>query len=220
MGRSTSLPNVSAGWEDASLAYRTRPQVCRATIDGKHAADFADKGVDVMVKRKSRATCSERRIIGWREWVSLPALGIDAIKAKLDTGAKTSALHAWDQEIYEQDDRPWVRFSAHPFQRNDAIVVRCSAPLADYRWVRNSGGARDRRYVIATELAVGDATWSIELTLTKRDEMGFRMLIGREAMGGRLIVDPRQSYRAGRRAAFVASLRHTPKRRTVPRSAE
>ena len=159
MGRSTSLPNVSAGWEDASLPYRTRPQVCRATIDGKHAADFADKGVDVMVKRKSRATCSERRIIGWREWVSLPALGIDAIKAKLDTGAKTSALHAWDQEIYEQDDRPWVRFSAHPFQRNDAIVVRCSAPLADYRWVRNSGGARDRRYVIATELAVGDATW-------------------------------------------------------------
>ena len=176
--------------------------------------------MDVTVKRKSRATCSERRIVGWREWVSLPALGIDAIKAKLDTGAKTSALHAWDQEVYQQDDRPWVRFCAHPLQRDDAIAVRCAAPLTDYRWVRNSSGARERRYVIVTMLAVGGATWSIELTLTNRDEMGFRMLIGREAMGGRLIVDPGQSYRAGRRSVVFASPRHTPKRQTVPRSAE
>ena len=177
--------------------------------------------MDVTVKRKSRATSSERRIVGWREWVSLPDLGIDAIKAKLDTGAKTSALHAWDQEVYEQDDRPWVRFTAHPLQRDDAIAVRCAAPLTDYRWVRNSGGTRERRYVIATMLAVGGATWSIELTLTNRDEMGFRMLIGREAMGGRLIVDPGKSYRAGRRTAVVASPpRHTPNRRTVRRSAE
>ena len=195
-------------------------RVCRAPIDGRHAADIAGKGVDVTVKRKSRATGSERRIVGWREWVSLPALGIDAIKAKLDTGARTSALHAWNQEVYERDDRPWIRFCAYPFQRDDATVVRCAAPLADHRWVRNSGGARERRYVIATMLAVGGATWSIELTLTNRDEMGFRMLIGREAMRGRLIIDPKQSYRAGRRAAVVASRGHTPHRRAVGRSAE
>lgn len=140
---------------------------------------------------------ADRRIVGWREWVSLPALGIDAIKAKLDTGAKTSALHAWDQERHDVDGRPWVRFRAHPFEHDDDSAVHCAAPLTDCRWVTNSGGNRERRYVITTIIGIGGASWDIELTLTSRDEMGFRMLIGREAMRGRLVVDPTQSFRTG-----------------------
>lgn len=155
----------------------------------------------------TKASRVDRRIVGWREWVSLPTLGIHAIKAKLDTGAKTSALHAWDQELYEVDERPWVGFWAHPLQRDDGTVVRCEAPLTDRRWVTNPGGTRERRYVVTTMLAVGGECWEIELTLTHRDEMGFRMLVGREAMRGRLIVDPSQSFRTGSRARIVRSPR-------------
>lgn len=140
------------------------------------------------------------RVVGWREWVSLPELGIDAIKAKLDTGAKTSALHAWDLEFYEIDGLPWVRFCTYPFERDDDTVVRCAAPLADCRWVTNPGGKRERRCVITTMLGISGVSWGIELTLTNRDEMGFRMLVGREAMRGRLIVDPGRSFCTGGRA--------------------
>ena len=149
----------------------------------------------------------------------MPALGIDAIKAKFDTGAKTSALHAWDQELYEVDELPWVRFNAHPFERDDGTVVRCAAPLTDCRWVTNSGGKRERRYVITTLLGIGGDAWHIELTLTNRDEMGFRMLVGREAMRSRLIVDPTQSFRAGRRAGRVRSPRANSGNRPMRRSA-
>ena len=136
--------------------------------------------------------------------MALPELGIDAVKAKLDTGARTSALHAWDQEDFAIDELPWVRFYVHPLQRDDETAVRCAAPLADRRWVTNSGGMRERRSVITTTLGMGEETWVIELTLTNRDEMGFRMLIGREAMRGRLIVDPKRSYRMGRHPAVRA----------------
>ncbi len=146
---------------------------------------------------KSQILVRNRRVAGWREWVALPELGINSIKAKLDTGAKTSALHAWDQKLFERDGRTWVRFNAHPLQRNDEIVLACQAPLTDSRLVTNSGGTGEMRNVIQTSLEVGGESWPIELTLTNRDEMGFRLLIGRQAMRGHFVVDPKFSFRLG-----------------------
>ena len=140
----------------------------------------------------------EPAVIGWREWVRLPDLAPDdAIKAKIDTGARTSAIHAWDIERVMIDGEPWVRFSLHPRQRDDQHVVTASARLLEEREVRSSNGDVESRCVVSTTLALGGRTWPIELTLTKRDQMGFRMLLGRTAMAGRLRVDPGVSYRAG-----------------------
>lgn len=141
---------------------------------------------------------TRRRILGWREWVSLPCLGIGAIKAKLDTGAKTSALHAWDISLRMVDDRQWIRFRVPSMQRNKPTSVLCEAPLSDQRWVTNSSGAREQRYIINTKLQIGSRSWPIELSLTNREAMEYPMIIGREAMRNRLIIDPKASYRAGR----------------------
>jgi hypothetical protein len=134
-------------------------------------------------------------VVGWREWVRLPDLLPDEpIKAKIDTGARTSAIHAWDIETTERDGVAVVRFSLHPRQRDDDHVVVAEAPLLDEREVRSSNGDVERRLVVQTTLAIADLRYPIELTLTKRDQMGFRMLIGRTAMAGRLVVDPGSSH--------------------------
>ena len=145
--------------------------------------------------------------LGWREWIALPELGVDAVKAKLDTGARTSSLHAFDMVRYEEDGRPMVRFEIHPRQRSSAEAVEVEAEVVDERWVRNSGGARELRPVIETDVLVGSERWPIELTLTRRDEMGFRMLLGRQALRKRALVDSGGSYRAGGRAAEVGKRR-------------
>jgi hypothetical protein len=132
----------------------------------------------------------DRKIIGWREWIALPELGIEAIKVKTDTGARTSALHAYDVEI--EGDR--VRFKVNPMQRDTKRVVSCSALLIDKREVRSSTGRVTRRPVIQTRLSLMGKSWPIELTLVPRDRMGFRMLLGRQAIRGRYIVDPGRSY--------------------------
>ena len=133
-------------------------------------------------------------VIGWREWVALPALGVHSIKAKVDTGARSSTLHAFNVERFERQGLTMVRFKAHPIQRNDDYIVAAEAPLLDDRIVRNSGGQSELRPVIETSVQLGNSLWTIELTLTNRDEMGFRMLLGRQAVRRRYLVDPGRSY--------------------------
>ena len=135
-------------------------------------------------------------MLGWREWVSLPELGIDAIKAKIDTGARTSALHAYRISPFEEDGRRRVHFAVHPVQRRKLPEVECVADVIDERMVTSSSGHRERRLVIRTPLDVGGRVWPIEITLTDRDEMSFRMLLGRQALRRRVLIDPGRSFRA------------------------
>ena len=136
-------------------------------------------------------------VLGWREWVTLPELGIDRIKAKVDTGARTSALHAFDVKLDTRVDAEIVKFKIHPEQNNLDLVIECEAPLIDMREVRDSGGHSEERYVIATEVMIGSHSHTAEVTLTNRDTMGFRMLLGRTLLNNRYLVDPAKSYLMG-----------------------
>jgi len=141
---------------------------------------------------------SARATIGWREWAALPDLNLPAIKAKIDTGARTSALHAFLIEPYTRDGVDMLRFLIHPIQLNQKLEVECHAPVYDFREVTDSGGHREMRYVIQSKVVIGDITLPIEMTLTNRDTMRFRMLLGRRAMENRFVVDPGASYVNGK----------------------
>ncbi len=143
---------------------------------------------------------TEKPMLGWREWVSLPALNLDPIKAKIDTGARSSALHAFSIEKYHKGGALWVMFALHPLQTREDIVVECHAAVKDRRLVSDSGGHKQRRYVIETPLLIGQTLITAEMTLTNRDSMRFRMLLGRTAMNGHFIIDPAASYLQGNRA--------------------
>ena len=132
--------------------------------------------------------------VGWREWLGLPELGIDKIKAKVDTGARTSCIHAFRVEEFTQEEQVWVRFWVHPIQDDNNTEIQCQAKVIDQRTVTDSGGHQEQRYVIQTQLLIGGQQWPIEATLTNRDTMKFRMLLGRTAMAGRIVVDPELSY--------------------------
>lgn len=146
--------------------------------------------------RSSGSTTPPPRI-GWREWIAIPDWGVDFIKAKVDTGARTSSLHVEHLERFERDGENWVRFTVRPWQRSRADAVRAEAKIIASRNVKSSTGTIQRRPVIRTEVMVAGVTVLIEITLTSRDEMGFRMLLGREAMRRRFVVDPGASYLGG-----------------------
>jgi len=145
----------------------------------------------------SQAAGEDRPVLGWREWVSLPRLGVPTIKAKIDTGACSSALHVFGLDEFSREGKVWVRFQIHPIQRNGQLSIPAEAELLEYRRVRSSTGHDAWRPVIVTDVGWGGLRWSIELTLASRDEMGFRMLLGRRDVRGRFVVDPAASYTGG-----------------------
>ena len=140
----------------------------------------------------------ELPIIGWREWVELPDLGVRSIKAKVDTGARSSSLHAFDVQQFQVDGETWVEFKIHPVQRKATKEVTARAKILEFRSVRSSSGKVTLRPVIVTSIGLLGVVWPVELTLANRDEMGFRMLLGREAFRRRFLVDAGTSYRGGK----------------------
>jgi hypothetical protein len=136
---------------------------------------------------------------GWREWVQLPDLGLPAIKAKVDTGARTSALHAFNLRPFIENGKQRIEFSIHPKQKDVKTVIVCQSDVLDQRVVSDSGGHREERFVILTTLDIGGHKWPIEMTLTARDNMKFRMLLGRTAIENRALVDASASYLVGKK---------------------
>ena len=143
------------------------------------------------VKRRER--------IGWREWVALPDLKVSRIKAKIDTGARSSALHAFDIERFRRRGKTMLRFQIHPLQRSHRRVVSAEAEMIDERAIRSSNGETTLRPLILTRLTLLERTWEIELTLASRDQMGFRMLLGRQALRSQFLIDPGRSYLGGKK---------------------
>lgn len=136
--------------------------------------------------------------------MSLPDLGVTRIKAKVDTGARSSSLHAYNVRAFRRGGRSMLRFQIHPLQRDARTVVEAEAELVEMRKVRSSSGAQTLRPVVVTSLELGGQSWDIELTLIRRDEMGFRMLLGRQAVRNRFLIDPGRSFVAGRKNPLAA----------------
>ena len=161
----------------------------------------------------------QKKIIGWKEWFNLECLGLPAIKGKIDTGAKTSALHAFNIENFYIEDVEYVKFDIHPLQKNKKLERRCVARVIDRRMVSDSGGRKEKRFVIKSELAIDKTKISIEITLVNRDTMTFRMLLGRDAVKqAKMLVDPSRSFVQGRikKSAVMALYKQT-KTTTDPR---
>ncbi len=164
--------------------HPTRPVVPASEVVGYHLEAVA-------IATRARKALP---VIGWREWVSLPDLGVPALKAKVDTGARTSALHAFDLEIDETSAGAVARFEIHPDQQGANGAIAVEWPILTWRKVRSSNGDVEERPVIRTALELGGKRWPVDVTLTNRDEMGFRMLLGRAAIRRRFVVDSGRSF--------------------------
>lgn len=149
---------------------------------------------DNQSKNKVRNQASSNIIIGWREYASLPELDIERVKVKIDTGARSSALHAFNIQERSQNGKQIISFQVHPQQRDSHTTITTEAELLEYRQIRNSGGKAQLRPVIKTNIQVGAEIWTIELSLTNRDVMGFRMLLGRQGVRNKFLVDPGRSF--------------------------
>ena len=152
-----------------------------------------------MLNSQGKPIPEKSTLIGWKEWLVLPDLKIPALKAKIDTGARTSALHTFSLEEFTSEERLMVRFGIHPFRQHSTVELFCEAPVVDQRLVKNSGGYTEMRYVIETNVLLGTLRWPIKISLTNRDGMMFRMLLGRTALKERFIVDPAKAYLTGRK---------------------
>ncbi len=183
---------------------RSQPSLCAGRVvfhrDGRcrESQIGAREEVSLKTRRKNPGSKIRLPVIGWREWVALPQLGIAFIKPKIDTGARSSSLHASGVEEFYRGETLCVRFRVHPIQRKKEFGVRAEAEVLEYRSVKSSSGEKSRRPVILTEIEILGQRWPIELTLADRDEMGFRMLLGREAVRGRFLVDAGKSFYGGK----------------------
>jgi hypothetical protein len=148
--------------------------------------------INILLRKKMKR--KELKIIGWREQVSLPDLGIKKIKAKVDSGARTSSLHAFDVEIYKRGKNEYVKFSVHPEQKSSKNEKQCKSKILEFRKVKSSNGHTELRPVILTTVSLMDEEWEVEMTLTNRDEMGFRMLLGRESIRKKFLIDTGNSF--------------------------
>lgn len=151
-----------------------------------------------------------KAVIGSEEWCRFPGLDLPAIKARVDSGAKTSSIHAFNIHTFRRQGNQWVSFEVHPIQNDRRTVIRCEQPIVDRRAVKSSSGVSETRYVISTQIELGDDSWEVELTLANRDSMGYRMLLGREAMSGRVLIDPSQSFCAGKLSQNDLTALYTP----------
>ncbi len=158
---------------------------------------------------------NDKITIGSEEWCAFPGLGVPAITARVDSGARTSSIHAFNIQPFTRKGQSWVSFEVHPLQKNRRVVVRCEAPVVDSRKVKSSSGVAEKRYVIKTVLRLWEHEFLIELTLANRDSMGYRMLLGREAMVGRTLVDPEMSFCLGTVSEEVLEHHYKDARRSV-----
>lgn len=155
---------------------------------------------------------SQKILIGWKEWCALPDLKIPAIKAKIDTGAKTSCLHASKIEPFKKNTVKWVRFTLDPLQGDDSVQIRTSAKIIDTRYITSSNGHKELRYIISTTLELGDERWPIEVSLSNRESMRFRMLLGRDALSPYTLIDAAKRHCQGKLTKRQAKLRYGAKK--------
>lgn len=165
----------------------------------------------MMKKSKNRTL----EVIGWREWVGLPDFGIKSIKVKVDTGARSSSLHVFDLHSFERGEKTWVRFKIHPAQRKSEPTIEVEAEVLEFRNVRSSNGKSASRPVIVTQVELHGKVYMVELTLASRDNMGFRMLLGREAFRGRFLIDAGNSYYGGKPLRKKKKIKSSKKKKTV-----